>query len=216
MGVYVKQQSQAYDRAVGDTPGSSLGFANGFSYAGVHGGMLGSMLGASMLMQRLGPRRKLIMGAFSSIAVLGNALLFCLPKAAKSSCAAKGGEAEPNKAVSVGAVPKLLLSSRTMRLLFLSYLSAGYTISFVAGTFTADAAARSLGTPMLGYTMAWAKTFSTMSALFLGKISDVVGRSGPPPPPPPPRDGSLAPVANGCPFGCSFSTKHRLQRFIKP
>ena len=54
-------------------------------------------------------------------------------------------EAKSKPPVSVAAVPRLLAKSGKMRLLFLAYLSAGYSTSFASGTFTADAAARSLG-----------------------------------------------------------------------
>ena len=73
---------RAYDRATGD---SSLGFFNGFSYAGVQLGMLLAMLGSSVIMQVLGPRRKLIFGLLATVATLGNAVLFMLPTPAVTS-----------------------------------------------------------------------------------------------------------------------------------
>jgi hypothetical protein len=48
--------------------------------AGVQAGMLSAMLSASIVMQKLGPKRKLIFGALAVITALGNGLLFCLPK----------------------------------------------------------------------------------------------------------------------------------------
>ena len=48
--------------------------------------------------------------------------------------------------------------------------------SFASGTFTADVASRSLGTAVLGYVVAVNKIFSTSAALFLGKLSDKIGR----------------------------------------
>ena len=84
MGVYSKQQSQAYDAARGVDPSSnegSLGYFNGFAYAGVQAGTLSAMLASSVVMQLLGPRRKLIFGGLLTVASLGNVGLFLLPGA---------------------------------------------------------------------------------------------------------------------------------------
>jgi len=79
MGVYSKQQSRAYDAARGVDPSGkagSLGFFNGFAYAGVQAGTLSAMLASSVVMQVLGPRRKLIFGGLFAVASLGNIGLF--------------------------------------------------------------------------------------------------------------------------------------------
>jgi hypothetical protein len=73
---FVFLRIRAYDRATGE---SSLGYFNGFSYAGVQLGMLLAMLGSSVIMQVLGPQRKLIFGSLATVATLGNAILFVLP-----------------------------------------------------------------------------------------------------------------------------------------
>ena len=75
---------------------------------------------------------------------------FLLRYTSKCNITASVLQADEEKAkskppVSAAAVPKLLAKSGTMRLLFIAYLSAGYSTSFASGTFTADAAARSLG-----------------------------------------------------------------------
>ena len=84
-GVYCKEQALAYDRALGGSvKGGSLGHFNGFAYSGVQFGMLLAMLGSSVIMQVLGPRRRLIFGLLAAVAALGNGILFVLPTPATS------------------------------------------------------------------------------------------------------------------------------------
>ena len=96
--------------------------------------MLSAMLAASIVMQRLGPKRRLIFGSLAVIAAIGNALLFCVPKVpALASSITKptpdASEKDSKPPVSLAAVPKLLASSAPMRLLFLCYLSAGSALA---------------------------------------------------------------------------------------
>ena len=174
-GVYCKEQALAYDRALGGSvKGGSLGHFNGFAYSGVQFGMLLAMLGSSVIMQVLGPRRRLIFGLLAAVAALGNGILFVLPTPATSPEVRTSAETKPP--VSIAAVPKLILKSSSMRLLFLSYLACGYSTSFASGTFTTYAAASSLGAAWLGYVVAFMKIFATVSSRVLGKLSDSVGR----------------------------------------
>ena len=88
------------------------------------------------------------------VAAVGNGVLFLLPTPAPPpSDQTNPSEIQQEKPpVSVAAVPRLLAKSASMRLLFLAYLSAGYSTSFASGTFTADAASRSLG-PYFSYSL---------------------------------------------------------------
>jgi hypothetical protein len=183
MGVYCKQQSRAYDVARGvDSSGSegSLGFFNGLSYAGVQAGTLSAMLCSSVVMQLLGPRRKLIFGALFTVATLGNAALFLLPtaplSAAEQAAVKAAGTTKTSLGSSLVAMPRLLARSKTMRWLFVCMISCGFSSGFASGSFTADAAAPSLGEQWLGYVVAAKAGCSTTASLLLGKVSDRVGR----------------------------------------
>eukprot|EP01051_Picozoa_sp_SAG22_P000343 SAG22_NODE_8_length_37215_cov_120.960351_11_plen_242_part_00 len=160
MGLYAKQQSRAYDKARRIDPQSkdgSLGSFNGITYAGVQAGSLSAMLGTSVLISVFGERRKLIFGGLLAVAALGNATLFCLPStpkvaaAAAATAGATAGQEEEEeeedkpKGVSIAAVPKFLARSGVGRWFVLCFLHNGFGTSFASGTFTADVAAKTLG-----------------------------------------------------------------------
>eukprot|EP01052_Picozoa_sp_SAG31_P009862 SAG31_NODE_528_length_14438_cov_2.252877_5_plen_280_part_00 len=140
-------------------------------------GSLTAMLGTSVLISLLGERRKLIFGGLLSVATLGNATLFCLPTAKHDVAAGSDSTgSSKTKPVSIAAVPKLLARSKGALWLVLCFLHNGFGTSFASGTFTADVAARTLGSAWVGYVMAVKQSMSTLAALNIGILSNRIGR----------------------------------------
>ena len=191
LGVYVKNLSQAYDKAKGldSEKEGTLGIFTGFTdRAAPQLGGLTALMGSSLLLRLTGSRRLLYTLVAASLS-LGNLLFFFLPKHGDTSPAEKeaarkkaeagakaGGEADEKSGVSVMAVPKLLWKSSTLKKIGLCYLAVGFSQSYTTGTFTADAVAQTMGPEALGMTMAVNNTMEVVAALAFGRLSDIFGR----------------------------------------